>query len=148
MAVVSDGDADSARSGGMDGMVGAQEESSALAHGVDGVGYEVAEDLADLALEAVEWGWSDGASMDGDVAVGEASLIEGDDGVEELGCGGGCGTGALTVEAQGLGCDLGAAEDFGLGDGEVFGDFEREFVVAFGEIDEVGDGLKGIVDLV
>ena len=52
------------------------------------------------------------------------------------------------MEAEGLGGDLRAAKDFGLCDGEVFCDFRREIVVSFGDVDEVGDGFEGVVDLV
>ena len=69
MAVVGDGDADSGDPGAMGGAVSAEDETAALAHGVDGVGYEVAEDLADLAFEAVERGGCNGSAMDGDVAL-------------------------------------------------------------------------------
>ncbi len=134
--------------GGVGGVVGAETDAAAGSHGVDGVCDEVAEDLADFALEAVEGGWGDVAAVDGDAGVGEPALVEGGDGVEELGGGDGGGTGALAMEAQGLGGDLGAADDFGFGEGEVVGDVRVEVLVGAGDVDEVGDGFEGIVDLV
>jgi hypothetical protein len=39
-------------------IVGADDEAAALAHGVDGVGDEVVEDLADVVFEAEDFGWT------------------------------------------------------------------------------------------
>ena len=65
--------------------MGADDEAAALAHGVDGVGDEVVEDLADVAFEAEDGGVGGVAGLDADVGVAEASLVEVEDGVDEIG---------------------------------------------------------------
>ena len=67
-------------------VVGADDEAaSALTHGVDGVGDEVVEDLADVVFEAVDGAVGLVAGLDGDAGVAKAALVEIEDGVDQLG---------------------------------------------------------------
>ena len=116
MAGVGDGDADAFATGGVvGGVVGADDEpASALTHGVDGVGDEVVEDLADVVFETVESAVGLVGGFDGDAGVGEAALVEVDDGVDQLGCGDIGGADGLAVEAEGLSGDLADAGELAL----------------------------------
>ena len=97
-------------------VVGADEEAaSALAHGVDGVGDEVVEDLADVVFEAEDGCGAGVDGFDGDAGVVEASLVEVEDGGDEAFGGDVGGADGLAVEAQGLGGDLADAGELGLG---------------------------------
>ena len=95
-------------------VVGANDEAAALAHGVDGVGDEVVEDLADVVFEAEDARLGGVAGLDLDVGVGETALIEIEDGVDEVGCGDVGGADGLTMEAERLGGDLADAGEFAL----------------------------------
>src|SRR5271156_404238 len=111
VAGVGDGDANAGArlkilGGVVGGVVGANDETTAGAHGVDGVGDEVVEDLADVVFEAEDCGVGGVAGVDLDVRVGEAALIEVEDGVYEVGCADAGGADGLAMEAQGLGGDL------------------------------------------
>lgn len=116
VARVGEDEADATSAGdGVGNVVGAKSDAAAGSHGIDGVCDEIAEDLANFALEAVKGGRSDISAVDGDAGVGEPALVEGGDGVEELmRCDGGR-AGTLAMEAQSLGGDLGATDDFGFG---------------------------------
>src|ERR1700733_329128 len=106
VAGVGDGDADAlARlSGGVvRGVVGADEEAATVAHGVDGVGDKVVEDLADVVFEAGDFGRGGVGGFDLDAGVGEAALIEVEHGVDEIGCADAGGADGLAVKAEGLG---------------------------------------------
>ncbi len=128
--------------------MGADDEAAAVrAHGVDGVGDEVVEDLADVVFEADDGGGSGVGGFDADAGVGEASLIEGEDGVDEIVGGDTRGFDGLTMEAEGLGGDLADAGELGLGELDVGLRFDGEGDW-LDEIEEIGDGLEGVVDLV
>ena len=59
-----------------------------------------------------------------------------------------CGADGLAVEAQGLGGDLADAGELGLGHADERFEVVGECVVALDEIEDVGDGFEGVVDLV
>ena len=99
--------------------MGANDEAAALTHGVDGVGDEVVEDLTDVVFEAEDGGGGGVAGFDVDAGVGESSLVEVEDGVDEIGGADVGGADGLTVEAEGLGGDLADAGEFALGDLDV-----------------------------
>src|SRR5258708_9813776 len=87
VAGVGDGDADAGRAVGVfggvvGGVVGADEEAASLAHGIDGVGDEVVEDLTDVVFEAQNRGWGGVGGLNFDAGVGEAALVEVEDGVD------------------------------------------------------------------
>ena len=116
-------------------------------HRVKGVANEVGEELAELAGEAEEGevGWV--VALEIDLEGLDAAEVEGDDGVEELADIGDGGEGGLAVEAQGLLGDFGDAGDFLLGELGEAGGFRGEALLA-DEVEEVGDGFEGVVDLV
>ncbi len=58
------------------------------------------------------------------------------------------GAGGVAVEAEGLLGDLGDACEFGVGGFEEELDGRGDIGIGAGEVDEVGDGFEGIVDLV
>ena len=108
------------------GVVGANEEASALAHGVDGVGDEVVEDLANVVFKAEDGSVGGVGGLDLDAGVGEAALVEVEDGVDEFGGADLGGVDGLTMEAEGLGGDLTDAGELALCDLDVVAE-------AFGE---------------
>lgn len=135
--------------GGHGGVVGADEEaSSVFSHGVDGVGDEVVEYLADVVFEAEDSGVAGVVGVDVDTGVGESSLVEIDDCADEVLCGDVGGADGLAVEAEGLGGDLADTCEFALGHGDVWFEFCGEGFVDGDEVEEVGDGFEGVVDLV
>ena len=133
VAGVGDGDADAATAFGelggvVGGVVGADaEEATALAHGVDGVGDEVVEDLTNVVFKAEDGGVGGVGGLDVDAGVGEAAVVEVEDGVDEIGCADVGGADGLAVEAEGLGGDLADAGELALRDLDVAAN-------AFGEI--------------
>ena len=88
-------------------------------HGVDGVAYEVVEDLADVVFEADDGGGGGVGGFDADAGVGEPPLVEGEDGVDKILRGDTRGFDGLTMEAEGLGGDLADAGELGLGELDV-----------------------------
>ncbi len=116
--------------------------------GVDGVDDEVGEDLADLALEAVDAEVGIEVEGAGDFAGDHLAGEEIDDIVQELVEVDFDGAGGVAIEAEGLLGDLGDAGEFGVGGFEQELDGRRYVGVGAGEIDEVGDGFEGVVDLV
>ena len=156
-AGVGDGEDDASLAGApAGGFAGADEEGAAggthrvllcVIHGVERVGDEVGEDLADLAAEAAEGVLCAQACQDTGARVAQLSGVD----VQDLG--GQCGgvdllrAGGLAVKAQGLGGDGGDAAQFDVRGVEVSADIVGRIAGA-GEVEEVGDGLEGIVDLV
>ena len=146
--VVGDGEGDAGLAGApVGGFAFADEEAAAVGHDVERVADEVGEDLANLAVEAVDFAAAAAAALDLNVGVGDAALVDGQDGVEEVGDADLLRAGGLAVEAQGLAGDGGGAAELDLGGVEVAAGFV-EGVGDLGEIDEVGDGFEGVVDLV
>ena len=85
VARVGDGDADARAVGGMvDAVVGADDEAASLAHGVDGVGDDVVEDLADVVFEAEDGAGGLVGGFDVDAGVAKTAMVEVEDGVDEL----------------------------------------------------------------
>jgi len=125
----------------------AKEEAASGGHGIDGVGDEVVEDLTDVAFEAGDLAVGALAFFDGDGGVAEAAFVEAEDGGEEVGAGDLAGRGGLLVEAEGLVGDDGDAAEFLVGEVEEVLDLGDDGVLA-SDIEEVGDGLEGVVDLV
>ena len=147
-AVVSDGDGDALAAGGvMAAWRGAEMESSALGESVDGVADEVGEDLADFAVVGLQLGGRTVATVHDDAGALNAGVEQVEDGVDDLDEVDGAGAGGALVEAQRLHGDLGDAVELLLGgieEGAVIG---RE--VGLGdEVEAVGDGFEGVVDLV
>ena len=65
--------------------MGADDEAASVAHGVDGVGDEVIEDLADIVFEAEDLVRRCGSGFDLDTRVDEAALVEIEDGADQIG---------------------------------------------------------------
>ena len=82
------------------------------------------------------------------VGVQEPAVIEGESGFKELFGGDDAGFGGLAMEAEGLGGDLGDALELLIGVIEKRLNFGRQMVVAASDVEEVGDGFEGIIDLV
>src|SRR5581483_3897195 len=143
-AVVFDGEED-AGTGCLD-VRDAEAETAAVAHGVDGVGEQVGDDLHHLAAAKYDFGFRVDAAVDLD-AVGEAAgSVDGERVLGELGkrdadCGG-----VLAVVAEGLLGDMGDAVELDLGGREI----RSSFLVDHGakEIEQIEDGLERIVNLV
>src|SRR5260370_23536999 len=66
------------------GVVGADEDAAALAHGIDGVGDEIVEDLADIVFKTQNGRRGGIGGLDLDAGVGETALVEVDYGVGEF----------------------------------------------------------------
>ena len=88
------------------------------------------------------------AQGDADLALREAALVENKDLVDEVGYPAENGVGGLAMEAQGLGDDVGDPSELGLGLGDVLVGAGVFCGLLVGEVEEVGDGFEGIVDLV
>src|SRR6201996_653200 len=126
---------------------GAEGEAAAIPlHGIDGVADEVGEYLTDLAVVGLYGGQFAIAPLDGDRIAAQARLVEGDHAFQQIVHVGVHRPGALAVEAQGLGGDVGDAVELLLRDAQVL---LRSLVEAGGtdEKEAVGDGLERIVDL-
>ena len=131
VAGVGDGDADAGAAlgvvgGVVRGVVGADDEAASLTHGVDGIGDEVVEDLADVVFEAEDRGGGSVGGLDIDAGVGEAALIEVEDGVDQFCSADVSGADGLAVETEGLGGDLADAGEFVLGGVDVVANGLRE----------------------
>src|SRR5258707_11820501 len=87
------------------------------------------------------------ASLNFDTRVHETSLIDGDGAADQLVAGNQLGFAGLLVKAQGLVGDDGDATQLAIGDAEILLGFGIDSGFAR-EIEEIGDGLQGIVDLV
>ena len=130
-------------------VVGADDEAaSALTHGVDGVGDEVVEDLADVVFEAQDGAGGLVGSFDVDAGVAKATLIEIEDGGDQLLRGDVGGADGLAMEAEGLGGDLADTGELALRGVDVACEIGRQVVGGGDEVEQVGDGFEGIVDLV
>ena len=133
VAGVGDGDADAATAfGELGGVVGGvvgpdAKEATTLAHGVEGVGDQVIEDLTNVVFKAEDGGVGGVGGVDVDAGVGEAAVIEVEDGVDEIGRADVSGADGLAVEAEGLGGDLTDAGELALRDLDVA-------LNAFGEV--------------
>ena len=128
--------------------MGADDQAAAVAHGVDGVGDEVVEDLADVVFEAEDGSLCGVVCLDTDAGVAEAALVEIEDGIDEL-VGGDVGAGdGLAVEAEGLGSDLGDTGELGLRHVDVDLEVRRKALVERDEIEQIGDGFERVIDLV
>ena len=88
------------------------------------------------------------AGVDPDAGVGEPSLVEIEDGVDELLGGDEGGAGGLAMEAQGLGGDLADALELALGELDEGANVGGESGVSGDEVEQVGDGFERVVDLV
>ena len=141
---------DEARDAGLavdDATAGAEGELGVLG-GVDGVDEEIGEDLADLTLKAIDaQAWLDVR------AAGEALELklageEIDDAVQHGAEVDLAGAGGVAVEAEGLLGDLRDAREFVVGGLEHALDGGGHGGVCLAEIDEVGDRLERVVDLV
>ena len=90
VAGIGDGDAEARAAVGVaggvvHGVVGTNDEAAALTHGVDRVGDEVVEDLTDVVFKAEDGGGGGVAGLDVDAGVGEATVVEVENGVDEIG---------------------------------------------------------------
>ncbi len=109
-ADVCDGDGDAGLMGGpVGGLPLADEEGTTAWHGVEGVADEVGEDLTNLSVEAVDFAMGAAAAIDVNARVADAALIDGEDGVEEIGDVDLLGAAGLAVKAEGLAGDGGGA---------------------------------------
>ncbi len=100
-----------------------------------------------FAVEAMDFAADAAAALDVNVGVVDAALVDGEDGVGEVAGVHELRAGGLAVEAEGLTGDGGGATQLDLGGGEV----AAGFLDAGGdlrEVEEVGDGLERVVDLV
>jgi len=112
-AVTSVGDGDTnaaARLGGVGRVVcrvvGADKEAASLAHGVDRVGDEVIENLANVVLKAEDSAGRRIGRLNLDVGVSEPALIEVKNSVNEVRSADVCGANCLAMKAKSLGGDL------------------------------------------
>ena len=63
---------------------GAPRAATFGSHGVDGVGDEVVQDLADVIFKTDDGRGGGVVGFDADAGVGESSLVEGEDGIDEV----------------------------------------------------------------
>src|SRR6266436_6635575 len=130
------------------GVVGADEDAAALAHGIDGVGDEIVEDLADIVFKTQNGRRGGIGGLDLDAGVGETALVEVDDGVDEFCSADVRGAHGLAMEAECLGGDLADAGELVLRGLDVAADAFGEFLGQIDEVEEVRDGLEWIVNFV
>jgi hypothetical protein len=126
---------------------GSPVRQAAAGHDVERIADEVGEDLADFSFEAMNFAAGAAAALDAYVRVVDAALIDGEHRIAEVADVHELRAGGLAVEAEGLRGDGGGAAQFDFGGGEVAAGF-LEGVGDLGEIDEIGDGLERVVDLV
>ena len=88
------------------------------------------------------------SGFDLDAGVGEAAVVEVEDGVDQIGSADAGGTDGLAMEAKGLGGDLADAGELVLGRVDIAADGFGKFAGQIDKVEEVGDGLEGVVDLV
>jgi len=148
VAGIGDGERDSRLSGFPEGDLAAADEQTTTVrvHGVNGVADEIIENLADLSVKALDGLRGQVAHLDVNVRVDEWAVIHGEDGFEELLTGDGGGIGGLLVEAKRLGGDGGDAAQLPLGGVEVLLQL-GEVVRAACQVEQVGHGFQGVVDL-
>ena len=147
-AVIGYGEEEAFAAGGPVGsLAAADEESAAGGHGVDGVGDEAGEDVADVGFVALDEIFGALAFFDVDAGVAQAGFIDVEGEGEEIAAGDLLPIGGVVVKAEGLGGDVGDAAEFELGLLEPLLDFGNDSLGA-GEVEEVGHGFEGIVDLV
>ena len=120
---------------------------AALAGGLGGVGDEVGEDLAQLGGESLDGDLGGEIGGDGDAEDLEAALHEQQQVVEHLLEVDADGRLGFAIEAEHGAADLGDAGQLGMGHlEELFGLFLLGFMLQ--EVEEVGNGVEGVVDLV
>jgi hypothetical protein len=83
-----------------------------------------------------------------DAGVGEAALIEVKDGIDEVGCTDVGGAHGLAMETKSLRGDLADAGELVLRGVDVAADVVGEIVGQIDQIEKIGDGFEGVVDLV
>ena len=126
----------------------ADENAASLAHGIDGVGDEIVEDLADIVFKTQN---SSGGGVDGldlNAGVSEASLIEVEDGVDEFCSADASGTDGLAMEAKGLGSDLADAGELVLRGLDIAANGFGKFAGQVDKVEEAGDCLERIINFV
>jgi len=123
------------------------EEAASGGHGVDRVGDEVAEDLADIAFVAFDESVGAFAFFDGDIGVAQAGFVEIERWGEEAEAGDFSWIGGLTVKAERLVGDDGDAAELEFGLFQPFLDVGNGGAAA-AEEEQIRDGFEGIVDLV
>lgn len=132
MTGVGNGDADAAAPQGVFRRVACrimgthEKATTSLTHGIDGVGDEVVENLADVVFEAEDSGGGGVAGLNADAGVSQAALVEIQDGINEIGGGDVGGADGLAMETKGLSGDLADAREFGLRNLDVLTDAIRE----------------------
>ena len=147
-ASVGDGDGDAGFAvAPIDGLTSAQVERATGGHRVQCIADEVGENLTDLSLEAMDVSHRTAEAIDVDVRVGDAALVDGEDVADELGEIDLLRAGGLLVEAKGLRGDGRDAAKFDFSCPDVLARL-LEATGVLGEVEEVGDGLERIVDLV
>ncbi len=149
VAAVRDGETDSwLAGGGIEGGGGPDDDAAVMTDGVERVGEQVGEDLAELAGDAedLERGF---ALLDDGGPVGlDFGLEEVDDGGYQIGSRVAGGGGELAVEAEGLAGDVGDAHELAVGDIEVEARCVGKVGCGADEVEGVHHGLERIVDLV
>ena len=148
-AGIGDGDEDAfGADAPLSSFAAADHESTAeTGHGVNGVTDEVGKDLPDLALKTDDGLAHAFTALDGDAGIDELGLVEVKHGIEQVGGADGEGVAGLLVKAQGLRGDLRSPVEFVLCLTNV-GVGLRQIVGLAREIEEVGNGFKGIINLV
>ena len=149
-AVVADGDTNAvdAGIGPAARAADAEKQTAVERRGFDGVGDEVGEDLAHLAGIDESLFGAVVLALDANALLQDAAAVEGEHFFEELVDVGAHGSGGFAGELEGLAADLGDAVELALGEGEIAGDGGGEIFFRAEKIEKVGDGLKGVVDLV
>jgi len=145
-AVVGNGEANALTPGaGMDGTAGSDENSAAVGQGIEGVGDEVGDELADFAIVNDKEGNVGEVLLNFNVMLLDAGGKQGEDGFQQLLEVGGVGMGGGAVEAQGLDGDLGDAVELGLGEVEEAARVVGQ-VAALKQVEAVGDGGEAGLD--
>ena len=149
VAAVGDGDADAGLAGGgVEGGGGADDDAAVVVDGVECVGEEVGEDLAEFAGDAEDVERVVALLEDGGAGGLDFGLEEVDDGVYEVAGGVTGGGGEFAVEAEGLAGDVGDAHELAVGDIEVEAGLVGEVGRGADEVEGVHDGFERVIDLV
>ncbi len=121
---------------------------AAAGHGVDGIGDEVGEGLAELAGAGEDAAGRAVLADNLDVAHGEAVAIEEEDAFEDVREEDFLGGFGVAVEVEDLLGDFADALEFVFGHLEAGAGLVVVGEVALAEVEEVGDGFEGVIDLV